>query len=218
MNRFVKITILTLAAAATVITAFDFAAAGDRDWRWHPRAHSWNKRVVVAGIAAGVLAGAVVAARPHVIYRDDPDVGLDSPNDDTDLFDDGELYATPEQGGGDEFYRDEEPDDDYALPLDGQDEDPAYDDRRAAPDDDYFPERPDGAVEAKPADRADDTAGTLPEKKTRKDGARKVAEVDALKPWSTEWRTRCAAKFPSFNPQNGTYLGYDKKRHFCRIG
>lgn len=35
-------------------------------------------------------------------------------------------------------------------------------------------------------------------------------------PWSQQWYEACFARYRSFDPQSGTYLGYDGARHFCR--
>lgn len=34
-------------------------------------------------------------------------------------------------------------------------------------------------------------------------------------PWTPEWYAYCGRKFGSFDPQSGTYLGYDGYRHMC---
>ena len=34
-------------------------------------------------------------------------------------------------------------------------------------------------------------------------------------PWTREWYRYCEALFRSFDPDSGTYLGYDGRRHFC---
>jgi hypothetical protein len=34
--------------------------------------------------------------------------------------------------------------------------------------------------------------------------------------WTTEWFAYCRAKYRSFNPSTGYYLGYDGEYHFCR--
>lgn len=36
-------------------------------------------------------------------------------------------------------------------------------------------------------------------------------------PWTREWYRACDAKYRSFDPSSGTFLGYDGKRHFCVI-
>lgn len=41
------------------------------------------------------------------------------------------------------------------------------------------------------------------------------AEVE-LKQWSPEWYSYCFNKYKSFNPQTGTYTGYDGVTYPCR--
>ncbi|MCT7374827.1 BA14K family protein [Chelativorans salis] len=36
-------------------------------------------------------------------------------------------------------------------------------------------------------------------------------------PWSREWYRACDARYRSFDPQSGTFMGYDGQRHFCVI-
>lgn len=42
-----------------------------------------------------------------------------------------------------------------------------------------------------------------------------VTYESRLQPWSPEWYRWCDARFRSFNPQTGTYRGYDGLDHFC---
>ena len=35
-------------------------------------------------------------------------------------------------------------------------------------------------------------------------------------PWTATWFAYCRAKYRSFDPRSGTFLGYDGRRHFCR--
>lgn len=35
-------------------------------------------------------------------------------------------------------------------------------------------------------------------------------------PWTPGWYSYCSAKYRSFNPQTGYFLGYDGQYHFCR--
>ncbi len=35
-------------------------------------------------------------------------------------------------------------------------------------------------------------------------------------PWTPAWYSQCSAKYRSFNPQTGYFMGYDGNRHFCR--
>jgi len=44
---------------------------------------------------------------------------------------------------------------------------------------------------------------------------RAVTYNGSLQPWSRGWYQYCDAKYRSFNPQKGTYRGYDGLDHFC---
>ncbi len=35
-------------------------------------------------------------------------------------------------------------------------------------------------------------------------------------PWSPDWYTYCYSRYRSFNPNTGTFVGYDGYEHFCR--
>ena len=35
------------------------------------------------------------------------------------------------------------------------------------------------------------------------------------RPWSREWYRYCSYRYRSFNPETGTFLGYDGREHFC---
>lgn len=37
-----------------------------------------------------------------------------------------------------------------------------------------------------------------------------------LRPWSRSWYNYCSQRYRSFDPQSGTYVGYDGEEHFCR--
>ena len=39
----------------------------------------------------------------------------------------------------------------------------------------------------------------------------------AAQPWTRAWYNDCAARYRSFDPGSGTYLGYDGARHFCTL-
>ncbi|MDZ5698015.1 MULTISPECIES: BA14K family protein [Phyllobacteriaceae] len=39
----------------------------------------------------------------------------------------------------------------------------------------------------------------------------------APEPWSREWYRACDARYRSFDPSSGTFMGYDGQRHFCVI-
>ena len=38
---------------------------------------------------------------------------------------------------------------------------------------------------------------------------------EGLEPWSRQWFRYCTNRSQSFNPETGTYLGHDGRRHFC---
>jgi hypothetical protein len=35
-------------------------------------------------------------------------------------------------------------------------------------------------------------------------------------PWTPDWYSYCYSRYRSFNPNTGTFLGYDGYEHFCR--
>ncbi len=37
----------------------------------------------------------------------------------------------------------------------------------------------------------------------------------ALEPWSPEWFRYCGDRYRTFNPDTGTFIGYDGAEHFC---
>lgn len=39
---------------------------------------------------------------------------------------------------------------------------------------------------------------------------------DDLEPWSKAWYVYCSRKFKSFDPETGTFTGYDGVKKFCR--
>ena len=40
-------------------------------------------------------------------------------------------------------------------------------------------------------------------------------DVGGLQPWSPEWFRWCGDTYRSFDPDTGTYVGYDGEQHFC---
>jgi hypothetical protein len=36
-----------------------------------------------------------------------------------------------------------------------------------------------------------------------------------LEPWSRDWYDYCSDRYRTFNPQSGTFVGYDGQEHFC---
>jgi len=199
MNRFTKTLILSVAALATVASTVEFASAGDRYWRKHHRGH-WNRNAVIAGVTAGVVVGGIIASRPRVVYREAPIVVEEEP-----IYREREtVYVDPDEDDYDRpVYRERAPleeeysDDGYS---DRRHEDRQYSEGDQSDGDDYYPERPQRQSER------------------RKDTRRDYAYNGNLKPWTGEWRKYCADRYASFNPSNGTYLGYDQKRHFCKAG
>lgn len=219
MNRIARTVILSVAALATVASTVELASAGDRFWRRHHVVKPWKKRVVVTGVTAGIVAGAVIASRPRVIYREDPVIVDQGPIYDREtIYDDDTVYADPYEDDGVGIYRDEMPDaDEFATPRYEDSEEQSYDeDRVTGSEDSYFPERPKAEVKQKSntIDRKQATTAKQPKK------VETVKEANAanIKPWSKEWKEWCASRFSSFNPQNGTYLAYDQKRRFCKAG
>ena len=198
MNKISRTLILSVAALATVATSVEFAAAGDRHWRKHHGRH-WNKHAVIAGVTAGVVVGGLIASRPRVVYRDAPVIIDEEP-----IYEDRDMvYIDPEEEYERSLYRDRLPDDDYAA-ADGNYEElqgRGYDDEGQANGSDYFPEPP-----RRQSERRDS------------EGSRDYADAGRLEPWTEQWRRYCADRYQSFNPNNGTYLGYDQKRHFCKAG
>lgn len=42
-----------------------------------------------------------------------------------------------------------------------------------------------------------------------------IDSYGAPEPWTRDWFIYCRNRFRSFDPESGTYLGYDGRRHFC---
>ena len=111
MNKVARAVILSIAALATVASTVQFASAGDRYWRRHHVVKPWKKRVFVTGVTAGIVAGAVIATRPRVIYREEPVIVDQAPIYDRETIyedDDDTVYADPERDGV-RVYRDDAP-------------------------------------------------------------------------------------------------------------
>jgi len=222
MNKVARAVILSIAAFATVASTVEFASAGDRYWRRHHVVKPWKKRVFVTGVTAGIVAGAVIATRPRVIYREEPVIVDQAPIYDRETVyddDDDTVYADPDENDGAGIYRDDAPEaDEYAAPRYEDGDEQVYDeDRVVGTENNYFPDRPELAIKRKnnTIDRKQATIVKQPKKKSE---TIKEADASDLKPWTKEWKDWCADRFPSFNPQNGTYKGYDQKRHFCKAG
>ena len=43
-----------------------------------------------------------------------------------------------------------------------------------------------------------------------------VPPAPAYVPWTPAWYTYCAQRYQSFNPQNGSFTGYDGAVRFCQ--
>jgi hypothetical protein len=220
MSKVARAVILSIAALATVASTVEFASAGDRYWRRHHVVKPWKKRVVVTGVTAGIVAGTVIATRPRVIYRKEPVIVDQAPIYDREtVYDDDTVYADPDEHFGAGIYRDDVPEaEEYAAPRYEDGDEQVYDeDRVVGTENNYFPDRPEPAIERKDntIDRKQAITVKQPKKKT---DTIKEADASGLKPWTKEWKDWCASRFPSFNPQNGTYKGYDQKRHFCKAG
>ncbi|WP_187972224.1 BA14K family protein [Aquibium microcysteis] len=42
-----------------------------------------------------------------------------------------------------------------------------------------------------------------------------IAYEGQIEPWTRDWYRYCAARYRSFDPQTGTFRGYDGYDHFC---
>jgi len=47
---------------------------------------------------------------------------------------------------------------------------------------------------------------------------RPVQQSYGIEPWTGAWHEYCSARYRSFNPRTGTYVGYDGRSHFCTAG
>lgn len=45
---------------------------------------------------------------------------------------------------------------------------------------------------------------------------RYVVESSGMRPWTRSWLRYCSARYRSFDPSTGTFIGYDGREHFCR--
>lgn len=215
MNKFTRAIILATAAIATIATSMEFAAAGDRDPRWRKhrqhhqfqqrhdfrqrhvfqQRHHFRNRPLVTGV---IIRDPIV--RPRIIYRPRPIVIQQEPT----YVEPETVYVNPDVGYDRPIARYEGPvddsynstDDNYAV--DNND----YEDSATAGND--FPEPP--------------VRDTDNRRHQRDDIDPDVASSGALEPWTREWRDYCSDRYATFNPQNGTYKGYDGKAHFCTAG
>ena len=68
------------------------------------------------------------------------------------------------------------------------------------PDEDYYPPQPQPRVIRRPqVIYADNYTGNF-------------------EPWSRDWFRYCSNRYRSFNPDTGTYRGFDGLNHFCKAG
>ena len=40
----------------------------------------------------------------------------------------------------------------------------------------------------------------------------------SYEPWTRPWYDYCSQRYRSFNPDSGTFVGYDGREHFCVAG
>ena len=190
MNTYIKVAVLGAAAAATLLTSFEFAAARDRYpyWRNGHHGHYNNGRWVAAGVLGAVAAGVIVGS---ALAEPEPDVVYEAPR--RVVVDEG-PYAEPEYGEPEAEYvgrvGDVDAQDRYAEPQDDGMRDQAQ-------GDDYFPDKPQP-------------------RRTQRD--QNYAARGTMEPWTAEWRAYCAERYQSFNSRTGTYTGYDGQSHFCTAG
>jgi len=43
-------------------------------------------------------------------------------------------------------------------------------------------------------------------------------EAPSYEPWTQSWYRFCSQRYRSFDPNTGTYVGYDGREHFCTAG
>ncbi len=189
-----KLAAITLAGtmAATAVIPVTTASAHDRhNWRkHHGHAHNWNKRAHRK--FHNRHAGVVHHRRHHGrVYRD---------NDTGELIAAGiiglaigAIIASAAEDDRNRGYN--TPSYTYSDPYDG------YSGSGRVPLNDYNPGYTPGY-----SGRAQPSAG--PNVITYEDTV-------SLEPWSPGWRAYCEDRYRSFNPQTGTYRGYDGLDHFC---
>jgi hypothetical protein len=47
---------------------------------------------------------------------------------------------------------------------------------------------------------------------------RVVVDSYDLEPWTPAWYRYCSQRYRSFDPDSGTFVGYDGRSHFCTAG
>ncbi|OAP34911.1 BA14K family protein [Sinorhizobium americanum] len=45
-----------------------------------------------------------------------------------------------------------------------------------------------------------------------------VVDSYDLEPWTPAWYRYCSQRYRSFDPESGTFVGYDGRSHFCTAG
>jgi Ni/Co efflux regulator RcnB len=71
---------------------------------------------------------------------------------------------------------------------------PRYEERRVYVEPDYYPEPEPRVIYRQPV------------------------VVPSYEPWTQSWYDYCARRYRSFNPNSGTFVGYDGREHFCTAG
>ncbi|AOF88516.1 BA14K family protein [Sinorhizobium sp. RAC02] len=47
---------------------------------------------------------------------------------------------------------------------------------------------------------------------------RRQVVAPSYEPWTQSWYDYCSQRYRSFNPNTGTFVGYDGREHFCTAG
>ncbi|WP_439616155.1 BA14K family protein [Shinella sp.] len=71
---------------------------------------------------------------------------------------------------------------------------PRYEERRVYVEPDYYPEPEPRVIYRQPV------------------------VVPTYEPWTQSWYNYCSQRYRSFNPNTGTFVGYDGLEHFCTAG
>ncbi len=71
---------------------------------------------------------------------------------------------------------------------------PRYEERRVYVEPDYYPEPEPRVIYRQPV------------------------VMPSYEPWTQSWYDYCAQRYRSFNPNSGTFVGYDGREHFCTAG
>lgn len=57
-----------------------------------------------------------------------------------------------------------------------------------------------------------------PEPEPRVIYRRQPVYTPSYEPWTQSWYDYCSQRYRSFNPNTGTFVGYDGREHFCTAG